>query len=415
MPTCFRILTIVLLAYVPSAAADWPQFRGPNGDGMSTATGVPIHWTTTENVAWKTPIPGQGWSSPILAAGRLYLTTATGDADADEAVSLRAVCVDAATGRIVWNIEVLRADTAAAGQVHSKNSLASATPVVDGNHLYVHFGHMGTAALDLDGNVLWRQQEVTYQPLHGNGGSPVLVDNRLVFSCDAANDPFVVALDRANGDVRWRTPRNTPARSKFSFCTPIVIEVDGRKQIVSPGSGFVGAYDPHDGREFWRVGYGDGYSVVPRPVFAHGLIFLSTGYMRPRFLAIDPRGAAGEAPDDHIVWSHEKGAPLTPSPLVVGDELYLVSDNGVATCLDARSGDVHWTKRLGGDFSASPVAAEGRIYFQNEEGVIYVVRADKTYELLATNDLAERALASPAVADGALIVRTESHLWRIKE
>ncbi len=409
------MLTIVLLACVPSAAADWPQFRGPNGDGLSTATGVPIHWTATENVDWKTPIPGQGWSSPILAAGRLYLTTATGDAEADEPVSLRAVCVDAATGRIVWNVEVLRPDTEAAGQVHSKNSLASSTPVVDGNRLYVHFGHMGTAALDLDGNVVWRQQNVTYDPMHGNGSSPVLVDDLLVFNCDAASNPFVVALDRATGDVRWRTPRKTPARSKFSFCTPIFIEVDGRKEIVSPGSGYVAAYNPKDGRENWRVKYGEGYSVVPRPIFAHGLIFVSSGFMQPKLLAIDPHAAAGDATDEHIVWSRERGAPLTPSPLVVGDELYLVSDNGIATCVDARSGDVHWTKRLGGDFSASPVAAEGRIYLQNEEGVIYVVRADKTYELLATNDLAERALASPAIADGALIVRTESHLWRIKQ
>lgn len=419
MPAIVRTLVLLLLAGSNSLAQDWPQFRGPTGDGISSATGVPIEWTATENIAWKTPIPGQGWSSPVLADGRLYFTTAVGKADSDDeeadgTISLRVLCVDAATGRIVWNEEVFRPDAEIAKQMHSKNSLASPTPIVDGDRIYVHFGHMGTAALDRDGKIVWRQQEITYKPTHGNGGSPVVVDDVIVFSCDAASDPFVVALDRQSGDVRWRTPRNTPAQKKFSFGTPTVVDVDGRRLVVSAGSGFVGAYDPRDGREIWRVRYGEGYSVVPRPVFAHGLLFVCSGFNTPSVIAIDPRGADGDVTDDNVVWSRDRGAPLTPSPLVVGDEIYVVSDNGVATCLDARTGDVHWTKRLGGDFSASPVSAEGRIYFQNEEGVVYVVRAAKEYELLATNEFGERALASPAVIQGALIFRTESHLWRIE-
>jgi outer membrane protein assembly factor BamB len=418
MPLGLRFLMIALLACAPTAAQDWPQFRGPTGDGLSSTTGIPIHWTATEHVAWKTPIPGRGWSSPVLAAGRIYLTTATRDADPDDdsqAISLRALCIDAATGQIVWNVEVFRPDSAVARQMHTKNSLASCTPIIDGDRLYVHFGHMGTAALDSDGNIFWRQQRVTYPPVHGNGGSPALVDDLLVFSCDGASIPFIAVLDRTSGDVRWRTPRDTPARKTFSFSTPTVIEVDGASQIISAGSGFVGAYNPRDGREIWRVTYGPGYSVVPRPVFAHGLLFVCTGYDEPSLLAINPNDATGDATDDHIIWSRGKGAPLTPSLLVVGNELYSVTDNGVATCLDARSGDVRWTKRLGGDFSASPVGADGHIYFLNEEGTIYVIRAGKTYELLATNDLAERALASPAITNGAIIFRTESHLWRIEE
>jgi outer membrane protein assembly factor BamB len=396
------------------AADDWPQFRGPTGDGVSLAANVPIHWSAAENVAWKSPLPGGGWSSPLVADGRLYLTTATGDADSGE-VSLRALCLDATDGEILWNVEVFHPAPDAARQVHSKNSLASATPIIADGRLYVHFGHMGTAALNLDGNIVWRQESVTYRPVHGNGGSPVLADGVVVFSCDAAAEPFVAALDRSSGEVRWRTPRNTPAGKKFSFSTPLVIDVDGGKQIISAGSGFVGAYDPQDGREIWRVRYGEGYSVVPRPVFAHGMIFVASGFNRASIVAIDPAGASGDATQSHVLWKHDRGAPLTPSMLVAGDELYFVSDNGVATCLDARTRKAHWSERLGGDFSASPVWAEGRVYFLNEEGTVYVVKADKTFELLATNELGERSLASPAVENGALYLRTESHLWRIGE
>lgn len=411
----FQSLSIALLmACYTFAAEEWPQFRGPSGDGVSAAKNVPISWSPTEHVIWKQPIAGKGWSSPILSDGKLFLTTATGDVDEGD-VSLRVLCLDAADGRLVWEVEALSPPPEAAARVHSKNGLASPTPILSDNRLYVHFGHLGTAALDLQGNILWRQTSVNYAPRHGNGGSPVLVDGLLVFSCDAEADPFVIALDRETGEVRWKTPRNSSAVKKFSFSTPIVIEVNGKSQIISPGSGFVGAYAPEDGREIWRVNYGSGYSVVPRPVFAHGLIFVISGFDDPQLLVIDPAGAAGDATATHVVWSREKGVSLTPSPLVAGDELYLVSDNGVASCLNARTGDVHWSKRLGGDFSASPVFADGRVYFQNEAGETFVVKADKQFELIATNDLSERTFASPAVTDNAVFLRSEFHLWRIGE
>jgi len=194
-----------------------------------------------------------------------------------------------------------------------------------------------------------------------------------------------------------------------------VIEVDGAKQIISPGSGMAGAYDPRDGRELWRVNYDQGFSVVPRPVFANGILYLCSGFMRANLIAVNPQGAAGDATETNVVWKFDRGVPTTPSILVAGEEVYFVSDNGVATCLDAHTGEVRWTERLGGGFSASPVYAEGRVYFTNEDGTTYVVRAGNEYELLATNELGERALASPAVDDGALYLRTESHLWRIGE
>jgi outer membrane protein assembly factor BamB len=409
--TAIYTIASLLLIATPSTADEWTQFRGPTGDGISTATHVPVDWSAMEHVVWKQAIPGKGWSSPVLSRGRLYLTTA--DEVSADVTSLRALCVDAADGHVVWNVEVFQPDATAVKEHHSKNSVASPSPIVTPDRLYVHFGHLGTAALDLNGNILWRQSELTYKPRHGNGGSPVLVGDVLVFSCDAAEDPFVVALDVGNGKVRWKTPRNTTATKTFSFCTPAVIELDGATQVISPGSGFVGAYNPQDGKEIWRVGYGEGYSVVPRPVFANGLLFVATGFERPTLMAIDPKGATGDVTEKHVTWTATKGAPLTPSVLVVKDDLYTVTDNGVATCFNAQTGKVHWTKRLAGDFSASPVFADGRIYFQNEAGTTYVVKAGTEYELLATNDIEERTLASLVPADNAIFIRSESHLWRI--
>jgi outer membrane protein assembly factor BamB len=407
----FCAILVSLVAVTRAVAEEWPQFRGPAGNGMSTSKSVPVHWSATEHIVWKQAVPGSGWSSPVLAGGKIYLTTAT-DLESD-AVSLRALCFDAADGRTLWDVEVFKPDPAAVKEHHTKNGVASPTPIVANDRLYVHFGHLGTAALDQIGNKVWPQTELSYQPRHGNGGSPVLVGNLLVFSCDAMEEPFVVALDADTGKVRWKTPRNTAATKKFSFSTPTVIELDGATQVISPGSGFVGAYDPQDGREIWRVRYGEGYSVVPRPVYANGLLFLASGFDRPILLAIDPKGASGDATDKHVPWTITKGAPLTPSVVVVDDALYMVSDNGVATCLDAKTGQQHWTQRLGGNYSASPVVAEGRIYFQSEEGAMHVIKADKIYGSLATNDLGERTLASPAMADGALYLRSESQLWRI--
>jgi outer membrane protein assembly factor BamB len=419
-----HLLTLFLLAAPCSfAMADWPQFRGPTGQGTSNASDVPVEWSPSKNVAWTVPLPGSGWSSPVLADGRVYVTVAVGanvgeeDSGDSSRISLRAICLDAADGRIVWNIEALQATEDDAKRLHPKNSLASPTPVVDGGRLFVHFGHMGTAALDLEGNVLWRQTSVDYSPVHGNGGSPALVDDLLVFGCDGADDPFLVALDRATGEVRWKTPRRTSSKKTFSFSTPLVIEAGGLKQIVSPASGLVGAYDPRNGHELWRVRYGDGYSVIPRPVISRGLLFLSSGFDRPAICAIrlpnSGDGEHGDLTDSHVVWRHGKGAPNTPSPIAVGDELYFVSDSGIASCLDSRSGKVHWTERLGGAFSASPVAVEGRLYFLGEAGTCHVIAAGTEFKRLATNELGEKTFASPALSDGTLFIRSEAHLWRI--
>ena len=405
MKQALRLAPLLCLATFASAATDWPQFRGPDGNGHSPAKNLPLTWDTTKNVAWKTELPGKGWSSPALHKNRLYLTTAE---NADANLSLRVLCHDAATGKQLWSTEAIATPPV---KHHSKNSQASPTVLADGDRLYVHFGHYGTACLDLAGKVVWKQSDLQYSPVHGNGGSPILVGNALIFSCDGGSDPFVVALDKGSGKVLWKVKRETTAKKNFSFTTPTLITVKGQQQLITPGSGVVCALDPKTGAELWRCRYGEGYSVIPKPVFGHGMIFLSSGYDKPVLHAIRADGK-GDVTDTHIAWKLEKGAPHTPSPLLVGNELYVVSDAGIASCLDAKTGTVHWSERAGGNYSASPLFADGKIWLQNETGIGVVLKPGKTFEKLAENPLGEKTLASYAVTDGALFIRTETSLYR---
>lgn len=412
------LLGLCLLSLVSGPAVlfaeNWTEFRGPTGQGHSSVTGLPVKWSGTENVIWKQAIPGKGWSSPIVLDGKLYLTTAV-PLDKERGTagpqSLRVLCLAADTGQADWNTEVFQ--QAASGiKIHPKNSHASPTPITDGKRLFVHFGTHGTACLDLQGKVVWTNQELKYAPVHGNGGSPVLVDGLLAFSCDGGDVQFVVALDVETGAIRWKTPREENGVKRFAFCTPLVIEVGGKKQIVSLGANSVSGFAPQDGAEIWKVRY-EGYSVVPRPVFGHGLLFLSTSYDNPTFLAIRPDGV-GDVTETHIEWQLKKGAPHNPSPLLVGDELYLISDNGIATCVDARTGRQHWQQRVGGNYSASPLFADGKIYFQSEDGEGIVIQAGTEFQEIARNPLGERTLASYAVGNGVLFIRSENHLYRVE-
>jgi outer membrane protein assembly factor BamB len=406
------ILVFALLTFV-ARSGDWPQFRGPTGQGHVTDENLPLEWGKDKNVAWVTPIPGLGWSSPIVVQDRVYLTTAvpiTDNGSRDQ--SLDALCLDAKNGKVLWQKQVFHQNGRTAPSIHGKNSHASPTPIVHDGRLYVHFGHQGTACLDLDGTVVWSTTEFKYQPAHGNGGTPIIVDDELVFSCDGSDVAFVVALDRATGKQRWKTPRNMDVPKKFSFSTPLLITVNGKRQIISAGSGAVMAYHPDTGREIWRVTY-NGYSVICRPVYGHGLVFISTCYDSPTMLAIRPDGK-GDVTKTHVAWRTRQNAPNTPSPLLVGDDLYLVSDDGVASCLDARTGKVHWKERLGGNYSASPLDANGRVYFQSEEGEGIVIQAGKRYQELARHALDEKTYASYAVADGALYVRTATRLYKFQ-
>jgi outer membrane protein assembly factor BamB len=394
---------LLVLAGVAVRAEDWPQFRGPTGQGHSAERGVPIEWSESRNVVWKTPVPGRGWSSPVVAGGRVWVTTAT----RATGVSLRALAFDVETGREVVNVEVFRAGTA--DLLNFKNSHASPTPIVEGDRVYVHFGADGTAALTTSGDVVWRKR-LPYESQHGNGGSPILFGDLLILSCDGSDDAFVVALDKRSGEVRWRTRRRRPADQAYS--TPLVIRVGDRDQIVSVGAFRAAAYDPQSGREIWRVSYDDGFSNVPRPVFGHGLVYIATGFQQPSLMAVRVDGA-GDVSRTHVAWTLGRAAPLTPSPLLAGNELYVVNDVGIATCLDARTGEPHWVQRLGGNYSASPVLADGRIYFLSEEGVATVIAPGTTFSRLATNTLDGAVLASMAVSAGSFFIRTDTHVYRI--
>ena len=410
------ISTVTLALLLQSSAEDWPQFRGPHGDGHSAASNVPLTWSETENIAWKTPVPGKGWSSPVLVGDRIYLTSAVAAGDDQDALkvdrSLRALAIDAGSGAIVWDVEVFQQPAASAPQIHRKNSHASATALVEDGRVYVHFGHMGTACLDRDGKILWKNQELKYTPVHGNGGCPIIVGDHLIFSGDGGSDPFIVALKKDTGAIAWKQPRVTDASRTFSFSTPSYFEIDGVPQVITPGSNGVSALNPQTGEELWRCNY-DGYSVIPKPLFGHGLLYIGTGYDNATLMAIKP-GKTGEVSTTNVAWVIEKRAPHTPSFLLIGDELYFVADNGMATCVDARTGSIYWQERSGGRaFSASPMFADGRIYLQDEHGLSLVLAPGKEFKVLAKNQLDGATLASPTPADGALYIRSATHLYKV--
>lgn len=404
-----RILALgLLLLWQPVAVAaqteGWPEFRGPTGQGHSTARDVPLEWSESRNVLWKTQVQGRGWSSPVVERDRVWLTTAV---NARGGTSLRALAFDVETGREVVNVEVFHLGDS--DLLNFKNSHASPTPIVEGDRVYVHFGSGGTAALTTSGEIVWKTR-LSYQSQHGNGGSPALYKNLLIVSCDGSDQAFVVALDKATGKTRWKRARRYPFDQAYS--SPLVIRVGERDEVVSVGAYRAVAYDPDSGAEIWRVSYGDGFSNVPRPVYGHGLVYIATGFQEPSLLAVRADGA-GDVTRTHVAWTTRRGVPYTPSPLLVGEELYIVNDLGIVSCLDAVTGTVHWQQRIGGNHSASPVFAAGRIYFLSEEGVTTVIAPGKTFQKLATNELDGSALASMAVFSSSILVRTQSHLYRL--
>jgi len=395
-------------AAVTLRAEDWPEFRGPTGQGHSTERNIPFEWSESRNVLWKTPVPGIGWSSPAVANGRVWLTTAVKDRNGG---SLRAIAYDIATGREAINTEVFHVRSV--DPLNPKNSLADPTPILDGDRVYVHFGADGTAALTTSGDVIWKTH-FDYESQHGDGGSPALYGDLLIINCDGDDVAYVVAVEKATGKVRWKTGRRRPYAQAYS--TPLVVRIGNRDELISVGAYRTTAYDPMTGQEIWRVSYPvsfpDGFSNVMRPVYGAGLLFISGGFNIPSFLAVRPDGA-GDVTKTHVAWTLARGAPLTPSPLVIDDDLYIVNDTGIAVCLDARTGQMYWQHRLNGTYSASPVFADGRIYFLSEEGLATVIAPGHQFRELATNSLSGDTLASIAVSSGSIFIRSASHLYRI--
>jgi outer membrane protein assembly factor BamB len=391
------------LALLPALAAgeDWPQFRGRDGQGHSAETGLPTVWSESENIAWKTPIPGLGWSSPVVHGKLVWLTTAI-----EESGSLRAVAIDRGTGAVVHDVEVFRKPDL--GRVAQKNSHASPTPVLEGDRVYVHFGAHGTACLTSSGEIVWKTI-LQHDHRHGPAGSPVVWNDLLIVACDGADHQYVVALDKKTGTARWKQNRS----GETAYSTPLVIQAGPVEQLVSVGGGAVMAYNPKSGSEIWRCRF-DGQSSVPRPVFGGGLLYFCTGYWTPSLVALRVDGR-GDVTHSHVVGRLHRSIPLTSSPLLHDGDLYMVSDQGAMTCVDAKSGHEHWHKRLGGEFSASPVLADGHIFLVSEDATTSVLAADREFKLLATNKLDGRAQASPAISDQAIYLRTDQHLYKIQQ
>jgi outer membrane protein assembly factor BamB len=380
---------------------DWPEFRGRTGQGHSDERGLPLTWSETKNVRWKVAIPGRGWSSAAIQGDRIWLTTAT-----EEGKSLRAISVDRNTGAILQNVEIFRLKSS--GHLNAKNSQASPTPILEGDRVYLHFGAHGTACITQSGEIVWKTRLDYDNGQHGPGGSPVIYDNLLIVSCDGQDVQYVAALDKLTGKVRWKKFRE----GYQAYTTPLVVRLPAGDQVVSPGAFRAIAYEPRTGKEIWQVRYGDGFSNVPRPVYGAGLVFICTGFQQPSLLAVRLDGR-GDVTKSHIAWTLKRGVSLTPSPLLVGDDLYMVSDNGIASCVDARSGGPHWQVRLGGNHSASPIYADGRIYFLSEEGESVVIAPGKQFKELARNQLDGPTLASMAVSNGSIFVRSQTHLYRL--
>ena len=414
---------------------EWPEWRGPGTQGHAgkDVRGLPVTWGEGTNVAWRSDLPGRGWSSPVMDGDQIWMTTAletearpedvqrrlksnTGDQPLTllEKVEFVALCVDRRSGKRLRTLSLaLEKDPQ---WVHTLNSYASPTPVLERGRAYFHFGTFGTFCVDTaDGRVVWRNTELRIMHENGPGSSPVLWGDLLVFHLDGSDTQSVVALEKATGKVAWRTARsgvmNANPQLKKSYATPALMRVDGQEVLLSQGADWLYAYHPRTGAEQWKVKYGQlGFSLSSRAVFGHGNMYLCTGYARSEAQAIRLEG--GERTQ---VWRYAKGAPTMSSPLLVGDELYFVSDTGgMFTCLDARTGAEVYRERIGGNHCSSPLLAEGRIYLSDRDGVTSVIEPGRRFRLLARNSLEGKIMASPAAVGDSLYVRTDQALYRLR-
>ncbi len=402
------LLSTLSLGLLPGQ--DWPEFRGPTAQGHSDAVDLPLTWSESENVIWKVPIPGQGWSSPVIRDGKIWLTTGISEGDTPQGRhSLRALGLDFASGHLLHDVEVIALE--GPPSLHAKNSSASPTPILEADRVYVHFGDFGTASLDARGKILWKSRRLRYVEQYGPGATPALADDLLLISCDGTDTQFVAALDKNDGSLRWKTLRQD---GDMAYSTPLVIDDAGVRQVISTGGNVAVSYELNTGKKLWWIRY-VGFSQVPRPLYVHGLVYLVNPALgRPMLYAVRPDGR-GDVTRSHVVWTWQRGVPVTPSPLIVGDEIYFVSDGGILTCLDAKKGTLHWRERLGGNFSASPAFADGKIFLLDEDGKSMVIRPGRRFDKLAENQLDGRTLASMAIAGRSLLIRSDTHLYRIEK
>jgi outer membrane protein assembly factor BamB len=414
------LLTGCLVAgSVTLAAENWTSYRGPADQGDVGNVELPLKWSESENIVWKTPLEGKAWSSPVIWGDRIYITSAT-----EDGTQLWAECLDRNSGKGVWK-KPLR-QVVAPQYCHPFNSYASPSPVIEEGRLYVSFGSPFNACLDAsNGNVLWERTDFVCNHFRGAGSSPFLYKDLLVLNFDGADRQYVVAMDKRTGKTVWETQRSVNFKDadaagqldregdlRKAFSTPVIIEVNGKPVLISLGSMALYAYNPDDGKEIWRVELIGSHSGSPRPVIGHGLVYSPMGMGRELW-AVRPDGQ-GVVTDTHVAWKYNRAVPSRASTLLVGDLMFMVDDGGVAACVEAKTGKEQWRQRIGGNFSASPIHANGKVYFFSQEGKTTVIAASPTYQELAANALDDGFMASPAVCDQALYLRTKSHMYRIE-
>jgi outer membrane protein assembly factor BamB len=433
------LYTALIIASITSslfAQDEWPQFRGPGGEGHSDAVGLPLQWSETENIAWKVPVEGRAWSSPLVSGDQVWMTTAIDTPATPEEtkaaleavgmavpspevashLTLKAICVDLATGELVHSVTLFEYDKPL--HICSTNSYASPSPIIENGRLYCDFGTIGVACLDTKTcEIVWtRSLPIEHQC--GSGSSPALYEDMLIVVRDGCHVQYVAALDKATGETIWKTDRpaltTTNPPYKKAFSTPLVIDAEDGPQAVIPGAQWIASYNPETGEELWHVDTGPTFSTTTRPVFGHGMVYVSMAFGGTQLYAIEVDGR-GDVTESHIAWTSGRQAPMMPSALLIGDELYTISDGGAATCYDAVTGETYWSERVGSRTWASPLYADDKIYLSCEDGTVYVVRPGVEFEELAENELDGRLYASPAVVENALLIRTDTHLYRIEE
>ena len=406
--------------------ADWPSMRGPWSDGHvsipgdTKPLGLPLHWSDTENVKWKTEIPFRGWSTPVVMGGQVWLTTATEDGH-----DFYAIGVDAETGKILFNEKLFHCDKPEP-LGNNVNCYGTPSPAIEPGRVYVHFGSYGTACLDTrTAKVLWKRDDLPCRHFRGPASSLILFENLLLVTMDGVDLQYQVALDKQTGATVWKTNRSVVFNDAEGFqgfakdgdlrkahSTPLIADVNGAPQLFIPGAKAAYAYDPRTGRELWQVRYA-AWSAAPMPLYEKGLVFFITGSGKTEIWAVRT-GGQGDVTDTHVAWKYEPLVAKTASPILVDGLLYMVSDDGAVTCLEAATGQRVWRERIGGKHAASPIYGDGRLYFFNQAGATTVLKPGRTFEPLTTNTLSGGFMASPAVAGKALYLRTKTHLHRIE-
>jgi outer membrane protein assembly factor BamB len=436
IPLFLMILVFQMaISSLEARGQDWQEFRGRDGKGLATAKNLPAQWDDSKNIAWKTTVPGRGWSSPVIVDDELWMTTALENEVSDEEraaklktasipglapfrdVTLQAFCVDRESGSVRKQIDLFA--IADPPLIHALNSFASPTPVIDGQYVYFSFGTFGMACVQrASGRIVWRNNEFQFDHETGPGSSPIVWGDSVIVHCDGTDQQFVIALNKRTGKLKWRTNRtgelSEEASMKKAFSTPIVSSTDRGPQLISAGANWLYGYDAESGKELWKISYGKlGFSTVPRPVLDDKRLFVCTGFMQPSLLSIGFDGMRVPTVED-IHWQCPLQVPTMPSPLVVHGLVFMVSDHGIATCLDRNSGERLWQQRLGGEFSSSPILADDKLFFCNREGEVFVIRPTRTFEKIAVNKMDSAIMATPAAVDNEIYIRTEKSIYRIQ-